>query len=219
MVVPIPGSTLQVKRLQPMGRGFLHLYLAVRLPAGRRRLHRSIRAYSPSSTSGSPAIWPAFQTCITRYSAALSLPREFVIPCRIDDVSDTVVFPFLQLESATLLWLHWVDKLNQMAPFLAAAVEDTLRVCKVARTGTTLVISPETWLPGHPVWLDGSPKATAVINRAARESVSLEKYKNKANSLWDEISGAAGILLLAWRHRHHQGTSSRHRFTLRGLHE
>lgn len=60
-----------------------------------------------------------------------------------------------------------------MEPFLAAAVQDApvfldLRrsvrkacdlISQAARTGAKLIVFPETWLPGYPVWLDESPKA------------------------------------------------------------
>lgn len=60
-----------------------------------------------------------------------------------------------------------------MEPFLAAAVQDSpvyldLRrsvekacdlVFQAAQTGAKLIVFPEVWLPGYPVWLDESPKA------------------------------------------------------------
>ena len=56
----------------------LNCYLAGPAPPlDSHRLHRSIRGYGPSSSSGSPAIWPANQTCAARYPAALHLPCEF----------------------------------------------------------------------------------------------------------------------------------------------
>src|SRR5882672_9739355 len=60
-----------------------------------------------------------------------------------------------------------------MEPFVAAALQQSpvflnLResvekacdlISEAARTGAKLIVFPETWLPGYPVWLDESPKA------------------------------------------------------------
>jgi nitrilase len=60
-----------------------------------------------------------------------------------------------------------------MQSFLAAVVQDSpvfldLRrsvekacdlISQASRTGAKLIVFPETWLPGYPVWLDESPKA------------------------------------------------------------
>ena len=60
-----------------------------------------------------------------------------------------------------------------MEPFLASAIQDApvfldLRrsvqkacdlIAQAARTGAKLIVFPETWLPGYPVWLDESPNA------------------------------------------------------------
>ena len=78
-----------------------------------------------------------------------------------------------------------------MESFVAAAVQDTpvfldLRrsvqkacdlISKAARTGAKLIVFPETWLPGYPVWLDESPKA-ALWDYAPAKALFAELFEN-----------------------------------------
>ena len=44
---------------------------------------------------------------------------------------------------------------DEICPSLAEGLEATARLTRdAARLGATLVVFPETWLPGYPVWLD-----------------------------------------------------------------
>lgn len=100
-------------------------------------------------------------------------------------------FPVWRLDWTTLRRIHWMNKRNPMEPFLAAAVQDTpvfldLRrsvqkacdlISKAAATGAKLIVFPETWLPGYPVWLDESPKA-ALWDYAPAKALFAHLFEN-----------------------------------------
>ena len=98
-----------------------------------------------------------------------------------------------------------MNKRNPMEPFLAAAVQDApvfldLRrsvrkacdpISKAARTGAKLVVFPETWFPGYPVWLDGSPKAALFENSITVHGPELEQLGKAAKAAEPTTRGVA----------------------------
>ncbi len=90
----------------------------------------------------------------------------------------------------------------EVQPSLDAGVDATLRSIRVARDeGASLVVFPETWLPGYPVWLDvcrdvalwDHEPVKRVFRRMAEESVAVP------GPVTDALSAAAketGIVLV-----------------------
>src|SRR5687768_5911681 len=70
----------------------------------------------------------------------------------------------------------------EVAPDLESGLVQTVELAtRAASAGARLVVFPETWLPGYPVWLDvcrdaalwNHPPAKAVFARMAAESVTV----------------------------------------------
>jgi predicted amidohydrolase len=72
---------------------------------------------------------------------------------------------------------------------------------EAARQGATLVVFPETWLPGYPVWLDvcrdaglwNHPPVKAVFRRLAEDSVGVPSHSSQAIA---EIARDNGVTLV-----------------------
>ncbi len=60
----------------------------------------------------------------------------------------------------------------QHAPVFLNLEESLRKACalteQAANLGASLIVFPETWLPGYPVWIDGAPEAALWDNPAAR---------------------------------------------------
>ena len=80
-----------------------------------------------------------------------------------------------------------MNKRNPMEPFLAAAVQDApvfLDLRRSVRKACDPISKsfPETWFPGYPVWLDGSPKAALFENSIALHGPELEQLGKAAKA-------------------------------------
>ena len=90
----------------------------------------------------------------------------------------------------------------EVAPDLATGLEQTAALtADAARRGARLVVFPETWLPGYPIWLDvcrdvalwNSPDVKRVFTTYAENSVDVDGASGRALAA---IAAAHGITLV-----------------------
>ncbi len=73
-------------------------------------------------------------------------------------------------------------------------------IAKAGKEGVKLLVFPETWLPGYPVWLDISPEAALWDHQPAKELFQMLSYLSRhcrhlytrlkftARSSWQDMS-------------------------------
>jgi predicted amidohydrolase len=90
----------------------------------------------------------------------------------------------------------------EVASDLASGLEQTAALtADAARQGARLVVFPETWLPGYPIWLDvcrdvalwNSPDVKAVFTRYANQSVVVDGESGRALA---KIAGTHKVTLV-----------------------
>ena len=90
-----------------------------------------------------------------------------------------------------------MNKRNPMEPFLAAAAVPDAPVFLDLRRSVRKACDPisksfpETWFPGYPVWLDGSPKAALFENSIAVHGPELEQLGKAAKAAEPTTRGVA----------------------------
>ena len=109
----------------------------------------------------------------------------------------------------------WTVALVQEAPVfldVEATLESAIRqITRLAREGADVVVFPETWLPGYPVWIDSAPAAALWGEAGAQELYAL--LSRQAVRVGDErferlraAAGEAGAVVVIGAHERLGGT-------------
>ncbi len=114
---------------------------------------------------------------------------------------------------------------SNLKPFTVAAVQDSpsflnlkesvakaaALISKARQSGAQLVVFPETWLPGYPVWIDSAPQAAVWDHPPAKEIFS-RLFVNSAaipSPEMDQLcraAKAAGVIVVMGLHERDGGT-------------
>ncbi len=114
---------------------------------------------------------------------------------------------------------------QNLKPFIVAAVQDSPSflnlkesvakagdlILKAGKSGARLVVFPETWLPGYPIWLDSAPEA-AIWDHPPAKEIFGQLFVNSATIPGPEIdplcraAKAAGTIVVMGLHERDGGT-------------